>query len=86
MITKSEHSASEVLIAMKNGLLMMVHCYNVVGLYEHAQHAQTLALAVHRFEADHNLTQMGWPPQVVDGDEGTRVADLHGEPIDNEEL
>lgn len=69
-------AAGQVVLKMRDEFLQLVTVYNSVGLYEHAADAQAMAVALHRFECDHDITQMKWPPRLVQLADGPQIAEV----------
>ena len=49
--------------AMRDDMLFMVEAFNNVGEYERAFEAQAIVIALNKFENDHDITQIAWPPR-----------------------
>jgi len=50
---------------MREFFLTLVGGYNAVGAYDSARDAQTMAIALHKFEDEHNVTGLTWPLEVI---------------------
>jgi len=51
---------------MHRDFLKLVAAYNAVGMFNAATNAQNMAVALHQFESDHIITNMQWPPRLVE--------------------
>jgi hypothetical protein len=54
---------------MRDDFLMLVNALNAGGDYRHASEAQSMVIALTKFEDDHNVTDVAWPP-VADPEGG----------------
>lgn len=72
-------------LKLRDELLQLVSAYNAIGSYEHAQKAQTIAVALNKFEDDVIITHMEWPPRIEQGEFGPFIPDLDGNAVDCEE-
>lgn len=59
----ARETAEERVIQMRDDFLLLVAAYNSIGEYADALDAQTIAMALNKFEDDHNITEIAWPPE-----------------------
>lgn len=60
-------TVSERVLAMRDDFVELVGAFNAAHDFETAADAQLLVVALNKFEDDHDLTQIAWPPSI-DGD------------------
>lgn len=82
----AESSMGAAVLGMRDTFLQLVAAYNHVGHYTHARDAQSMAIVLHTFEAEHNLTTIAWPLQLIDDEERRAVRGVEGEPLTDEDL
>lgn len=63
-------------LQMRDQFLALVHAYNAVGEYGDAADAQVMAVALNKFEEDHVITDMEWPPRLIKGKFGHEIASV----------
>lgn len=80
-------SGRDAVLKMRDDCLALVAAYNKMGLYAKAQDAQAMAIALHKFEEKHSITEMAWPVEVKEhpeygweiqsmGDDGLAIDDI----------
>lgn len=62
-------TASLRVIEMRDDFLLLVQAFNSVHDFRAAIEAQSMVIALNKFEDDHDITQIAWPPRLdEDGD------------------
>ena len=56
-------TAAQRVLAMRDDFLILVDAYNKIWRYDHALDAQAMVIALDKFEDEHNITDVAWPPQ-----------------------
>lgn len=79
-------SMRDAVLGMRDTFLQLVAAYNSVHAFEEARDAQVMAIALHKFEDDHNITCMAWPLQPVVGEDGPGLMDTDGRVMYKEDL
>lgn len=62
----------DAVIQMHRDFLKLVTAYNAVGMFDSAAKAQQMAISLHEFEEAEIITNMMWPPRLVD-DNGMKI-------------
>lgn len=66
----AQRSGSEAVIQMRDEFLQLVAAYNAIGEYRKAMDAQSMAIELNKFEDDHHITEIVWPPKVIKEEDG----------------
>lgn len=67
---------TEVVCRMRDDFLKLVTAYNIVHQFDEAVEAQAIAIALHKFEDEHDISMMRWPAQVIEVDGRPEIADV----------
>lgn len=65
-LSKETVTAGERVLQMRDDFMLLVAAYNEAHQFEHAQEAQALVIALHKFEDEHDITRVAWPPKPDD--------------------
>ena len=65
MREQKKRSGMDAVLQMRDEFLQFVAAYNKVGDYRSAMDAQVMSIALHKFEEDHGITTVLWPPNVI---------------------
>ena len=77
-VAAEKQTGTEAVMRMRNEFVQLAQCYLVMGDFGAAREATNMAEALTKFEAQHNMTAIEWPP-VAEQDEYDRGF-LKGDP------
>lgn len=69
-------SGGAAVMRMRDEFLQLVTAWNAMGNYSSAADAQAMAIALNKFEDDHNITSIEWPPRVAEDEHGKWLAEI----------
>jgi hypothetical protein len=69
-------SGAKAVWRMRDEFLQLVAAYNAVGHYKSAADAQGIAIALDEFENKHVITEIEWPPRVIENEHGRELAEV----------
>jgi len=72
----SELTGMEAVRKMRDEFLQLVTAYNAVGEYTDAADAQAMAVLLNKFEDEHTIANIAWPPRVKDGEYGPELVEV----------
>jgi len=79
-------SVRDAVLGMRDTFLQLVAAYNHVHCFEDARDSQIMAIALHKFEEDHNITSLAWPLRPITDDDGPGLMSIEGRPLSREDL
>lgn len=71
-----QFTGRDAVLKMRDEFLQLVTAYNAVGEYSDAADAQAMAVALHKFENDHRITHIAWPPKTEQTEFGVELVEV----------
>lgn len=65
---KKKRTGRDAVLQLRQEMLKLVSAYNAVGMFQAAASTQVMVISLNKFEEEHVITNMAWPPRLVKRD------------------